>query len=375
MNKKQIIVNAVISVLCVAIIIATALIGFLKNEVIAGAGNGTSARIETIEETEKMLSSFQNRLTDYTLEETTPINIGAKTVSVAKKDEQEYTSLTVNVDSSGSMNYESSSSLSMTNNTSWNTVKQSMSFDRQMTAYFTEKASYYISDFKIYSKVYATSGTNSDSEENETKMHISMRMHAYLEKDFALIKIDRMEYVVDGETEMNPANVLGKWVYFSDDDEDEYREIVYSLTSVNSSNFEVLAVMSDYIKNTSYFKKDRQTYNLRDEYIESFTNDVMSAQFNSSAIKFNPETDSGSFSLDLSDRKEPLVKFGTSSQLNQPSKRVDSMFGSYWQPEIVYKASASDIMRFGNINNTVITAPSIDDALTPEDLENIVREN
>lgn len=349
MDKKRIITNAVVCAICTVLIIFAAITGLVSNEVFAGAGKGKSAKIETIEQTGKVLSSFQNRLTSYNFDGETSAMDDADA-----KDEVEYKSLTVNVDSAAEMSYESG-----LNSYNDEKTEQSMSCDRQLTAYFTERASYYLTDFKIYSHAYSSMRSASGLKTEEHNMFMSCLMHIYLEENFAMVRIDRMEAVTDGEANKTAANALGKWVYFSNEENDEYRNVVSSLTSANDSNFKVFTVMSRYIKNAQYFKKDRQNYTLLAEYTDLFIRDMLTAQFGS--LSYDPDTCNGSFKVDLSDKSKPQMRLEASSSFSQSRTKCDS-FGS-------------DLMIFSNINNTVISAPSINGALSPDELQDLVREN
>ncbi len=344
--NKNLIKKIAFIVVCIALIVSAAILSLNVNGLSAGAGNGKSAKIETIDGLSSVIEDLNKRL-------------GYRLPSV-NTSEEEYKSFTLYQTSVANYN-------------------DSLSFSRELTLFATENASYYITDCTVESESGIPDNKNTEDydESVQTKTFINFRAHIYMEKDFVMLCFDKYDavYVVkaaeeDNEVDYGLANsniykVLGKWLYISADEKSEYGEMVSMLNSINSSNFDVFGVIARYLRDDSLFKKDGKQYTLLKDYSQQFIDDLLIAQFGNGG--FSDESDKASFTVDLSNKTEPQMKLS----VNRSSRKVQNS-DDRSQSIIFYNASSYDLLTFKNINNTVIKTPNTKNALSFEEFVEIV---
>lgn len=333
MNKKLIKQISFI-VVCAVLIISAFFLSLDFDEVAAGAGKGTNAKIETINNVSALIGGFNRQLSGY------------NAPSEKESAEGEYKSFT----------------LYQTSKAKYKDSLEALSFRREMTLYATENASYYVSDCTV------------ESESAIIKAFLNFKISLYIENGFILLRFDKYDalYAVKADEENNDIDfgladsniykILGKWLYISADEKSEYGEIVSLLNSINSSNFEVFEVIGNYLRDESMFKKDGKEYYLLEEFNKRFIDDLLEAQFGYSG--YSDETSKASFKVDLSNKTEPQLKLSVDSSYSNKNYSDGNL--------IAYSCSSIDVLTFKNINNTFIKAPSTNNALSFEEFVAIV---
>lgn len=348
--KKKMIKQIIVAAVCAVLIISAFLLSRNFNEVIAGAGKGKNAKIETIDSLSAVVSGINGRLGGY----------GAAEGDAAS----EYRSFTLCVTSGAKVKQ------------SVGGDKMYLSLSREMTLYATENASYYVTDGVIESEQTTSDNENTKdyNEYVEAKNFLSFKICIYIEKDYVMVRFDKWDTVFTvlaaeedneadyGLADSNIYKVLGKWLKISREENSEYGEIVSLLNSINSSNFDVIGVMGNYLNDESKFNKDGKKYSLLKEYSKQFIDDIMYAQFGFSG--YSDDTDKASFDVDLSNRTEPQLTLSLKSEYSKTNNEGKTTVKS--------SASSVDIFDFKNINNTVIKAPSAKNALSFEEFKDMV---
>lgn len=334
MSQKKVIRRALALGFCLLLAIVALLFPVKKTIVRAGAGNGVNRKVESTEELSALLEHVSGRMGES----------GTAFASLAASSASEYESVTL--EDTMRMSLKISQGLRLSRTT----------IDRQMTAYFTEDATYYVTEATISSKVVIPEERDKGevvTEEIRDKADVSIRLHIYRDDEVCMILFERFTAVINGETHSLPSDVLGKWVLFSaEDDMGLYEEIA----SIDMHNFEVLSLMGRVLEDKTNFDRSGDIYTMDDDIFDDFV--IAVQQLNGVDSSYLPEgyTGKGSFVANLRNSRTPKVTL----EYNETySTELSSL---------TMKSSSSEELAFSNIDNTVVKAPSSKRALTPEEL-------
>lgn len=330
-----------------------------------GAGNGTNEKVETAKDMGEILSKLPDS-SNYESETGGVSPFGAKRAA----SDNDFLSYTITDTADVHSEYEKDI---------FGRQKSKSDIVRNMTAYFTKDAVYYVCDSNAYSYF----GTNYSSGEyldyTESTMNISMEM--YLSKEDTYIKYINYELdnksVKNGsvvEVEENPAfektlesisKIYGKWVDLNDTGLSKFENmeemdptsqdsielmmdamVAYGITEiagalkttlrdVNDQNLRFLKNISQFYLNADAFVSKGGSYDITDEYFNAYVNAAYG--INESILK-DLVAEKSTVSLSLSDQETPVIThdldLSSSDNLN--------------------KLTASETISFANIGNTVV---------------------
>lgn len=291
--------------------------------VVAGKGNGKSEKVDTVQEVGMVLNSLGEDLRIdrvFTTEGTDGISLlntengTNSTLNVVGK----YKSVTLKFNTIAG-----TKAISGFNSSS-------VDMEKEMECYLTQKEAYYVIDALIKS--------SATVEGKQSGATISLACELYVTARKAIMRITRYSAaMVNGEAPEMPSGVLNKWV--------DMKGEASSIISVNDDNYEVMAVIGNYILETGSekFKKSGNTYELGNLWAQQLCGEILgvSTSGNDNAFK------KAEFSVDLSSKTSPYLTL------------LYSMHEDYGYGESKYNMEAGQYMtcRLSNINNTQIEFP------------------
>lgn len=356
MNKK-LIKQAVFIVVCAVLIISAALLSLDFNEVAAGAGKGTNAKIETIDSLSELVGGFNRQLSDFN---------APSEEEIASLNYQSFTLYeTSDADIEIKKQVEGKSSADTTR----------LKCSREMTVYVSENASYYEANCMITNvqETWDNSKTENYNEKALVKSCISLKMRLYIEETFIMLRFDEYDsaYFADiaegGERTDGLAsdvfkNILGKWLYVST--EEEYgEEVIDTLLGPAKNNLDVFNLIGEYLGKEFLFQQEGSVYELIEDYHKQFINDLLNTQFGTTREYFNKYSDKARFKVDLRNKTEPKMRLEMT--LSEPWEITgqDNRLSDF----VSCSGTEVDIFTFKNINNTVIKAPDKKNTLSFEE--------
>lgn len=341
---------------CAVLLFAGGIIGAEASTDCAGAGNGVNAKVENLETLGEVIDSLSSRQKTEKAravvrdgdEETAKYTSGT-VIEIAKA----YSTMDMTESSSGS-SYSSSSSSSR------------MDFSRTLTGYYGENASFYEADAQIAS----SSSTYSSGSTSITKSTLDMKVRIYVAEDCVMFYLSRLNYhyyevyTNNGKpednythTEMDTAQgkaygvmkeYCNRWI-----DCTETPGVAEAFLKMDSNNLKSLLAFSDLIEEEmnseeSNFKESGNVFTLKRNAFLKF--------FGLSASKDDADND-GDCEIDLSTRTEPKISYWLT--LNSEDSYSGDSYGGY-KYSYSYKSNgdADVVMKFKNINNTVVNKPS-----------------
>lgn len=357
MSVKSIVKYAVIIVISLALLIAAILIPKTEKAVLAGAGNGTNAEVESIEEVYDLMTVVNGNLRalshgmggiiDYAAEPAEEVN--------------NYTSFTYVQTSNGKASRNMSGSVAG----KFSTAKASEKYAKNLTAYITESASYFVCEV---SDLYQSRSTV-DGETDKSRFFNSVVMHLYLSEDGALMRFDKIEYVRDGKSHVGDMDkALGKWISFSEEDGEFLIEVISFFKFAFYDSYELISTVSNYINDGENFNRAGNVYQLRKEKQLGFYNSLITTHFGSGLDDFDKDKDSGSFEINVSNGKIPQMTMGVSGKVDEEEKILGS--------SISVKGSTGvfDKIYFKNVNNTVIDFSDIEAEMSAEEFVGLMED-
>ncbi len=348
MSKNNVIKRALALGFCLLLAIAALLFPLERGGVRAGAGNGKNRKIESAEE----LSVLLGHITDQMENSAEPLSLLADDPSGLPSETPQYTSVTLEDTLRFSM--KASSGLS----------SSSSRIDRQMTAYLTEEATYYVSEATISSSRRVSEkidGNKVVQKEVNEKTDIDLRIHIWISKEASMLRFDRYTVLENGVKHALPSNVIGKWVVFTLDDD---TGIFDRLTSVDGHNFAVLALMGEMLAIEDNFTRSRDTYKMTDSAFRSFLTGVERID-GVSGSSSGEDAMKGSFVASLKNSRRPRVTIDLKDSYLSGSKMSDDYFSMNF--------GQTEELTFLNIDNTVVGKPSEKNALTSDELAAILK--
>lgn len=306
----------------------------------AGAGDGEDASVETLAEFSGLLGTFASM----------PSPVSSAGALALSEEVPVHKSATMHESSIVYSEREAGENYAFTRVT------------RELTAYLTEDASFYISDVQLRSEsVVEQSGENGSKETVEHDRFLSMKMLVYSDEDRVLIRFDRLQAMADGIVFSGENKLLGRWAEFTEDDNEEVGAIYSAMRSIDLFNYDILALFGRTIRDyEEEFESNGDYYILGDEASEQLFGKITGIPSGGDA-----ESD-GSFEVDLTDRTAPQVKLGLSASLTVSS---GSYAGSYSA-----SASEEDHFTFTNIDNTRISMPSSMDTMPLKDFVTVMED-
>lgn len=363
--KKQIIKHGIVLAVALVLLITASVLTLGTGKVSAGAGNGTDAKIMSIEDMSQLLQSFSARVPG---EKEEPV---AKTsVRLSDTESSAYTSVTMEEISTWELEFSESVEDRYGDR---KMDSHSVKMDRTLKVYMTENVSYYVSDFDFVQ--------SSKSEDGETKLsqneYSSCKIEVYLAEDAAMIRMDRCSAETNGVLSKNINKFTGKWIDLMSAEEIGLSadEAVEMMTAINAANYNILSLMGDFISEREGFtSSDDTVFTMKKDTFDAFLRALLILMGEKSLIG---DTE-GEFVVDLHQANVPKVYFDlyNSYSDSKRSEFVQTPGGSgYYTPSqnVSLKFNEKDDFTFYNINNTVIGDPPHAD-LTVKELFEIMEE-
>lgn len=374
---KTLIKRIVWSAVCLVVIVVAVLIGVDYNAVTAGRGNGTNARMTTVDDVSEMLESFSGQLTDFGYGGSERDSANALP-SGEKAKRNKYSSVTMFERSSVRVSSESQSSITELNRFSKSTMQ------RELSVYIVPGITYYhvvatmASDSMYYvvakdddGNVIKGPGGDPTYEEKKAYSDTDLDMELYISESRFLLRFNRLKVAINGKNWTGVERILGKWGDFTDDT-DAGRDFISVIGSVNKSNFRVLGLMgagiSEY-KGDGFIKRG-DTYIMKDGTFKDFAGSLLSVNGLSSGAL--GEGFKGGFEVDLGDAQAPIV----SLLLKNDYEKSSSNDTSYGSSSVWYYANMTedDVFTFTNINNTAVSLPRNLSTVSAEEFSSIMEE-
>ncbi len=294
-----------------------------KDAVKAGAGFGKNTDIETIDD----MYSFLDYITNYKIVDKdknelkgtdTPALMLMSATSDSDKDD------IFNTKHSSATIYESTFSESTAyrlNEYDWVDGESSSKFNRELTIYMTEDATYFVSKGTLDSRYldYNFSGAN----QLKASVYFDFDMQIYIEEDTAMMKINQfvMSELEDGVRENTQIKdkYIGKWIQLPPETAMDFFE------DINDQNGDTLGALKSYLGEEIDVNpdKNKSIYTIEEESDNSLT----------------------TITLDMSDTKKPYTEFC----IKESSKYRD--------------VNALDTIACYNIDNTVINVKQKPDVI------------
>jgi len=221
---KRIVTLSISAVLLVFCLVFTSV---TNRTVIAGPGNGTDEKVETLEEFIEVLEYLTQKSSGNSVASSKLIaTLSAQAPeAVSSKASSNHESATIHISTHSGSSYSSSNS-SYTSGMS----SSSMSIDRELTLYINEDCTYYESTGTVSS---ATSGTyNSTYKTSSAFMNFDMCI--YHCEDESYILINELIFADDSESRQIRKEYAGCWIEMP-------FEFVEGLVDIDTDNREVLA--------------------------------------------------------------------------------------------------------------------------------------
>lgn len=329
-------------VACAVLIIAAIVLGYGKTEVYVGRGNGTDAKVTTIDELDDVFDSIAYLESGFG-------GASASTYADGQQEEQSpayHTSVTVTETSEIYYNQK----VSMDNPLTGKYYSENTSSaNRKLTLYLTPDANYYVSEGEIVSSTYvSSSGEDEEDTERRTRTYLNFKINIYISTEKVMLKIDRLSYTTSGDTESDESEFeffdvfnrhLGTWIDCS-----SVPEVMLAFIQLNSQNADTLTEIGDLIKeNTqgeqSGFIKEGDIYTLDEEIIKEF--------FGASTV--GDEFFDGSFIIDLSAAERPSLNYDVKVDVKDEENTGNASY-----------AYLSDGIIFENIDNTRVSLGEVD---------------
>ncbi len=364
-------ITSKIVVMCLsgALMIGAALLPERGGDVPVGAGNGKNAELTSIDDVSDLLKSFRDQLTGYHAPNSENKNLSFPTnrLAAASDDPQEeqekenkasYWSVTVHESSSYNISYSTNLSYTYSGTSYRMNSSSSIKGKREMSVYISEDAVYYVIDFTIM----ADSSQDDGKEQESHNSYASILMKIYMSENEVLFRMDRFSAIHDGEAVTGTSKFLGQWIDMTASGDLGVQEAIEALTSVNDGNFDVLALMGEYIENNKdAFDEKDSVFTMKETMFKSFLAALLSAQGVGGTLDDDVD---GAFSVDLYDAEKPRIylNFGNSYADHNTNGSVSSSSGQ------------TDDFILCNINNTVVGKPDVKDALSPEEFEKLIEE-
>ena len=331
--KGPYIKGIVSSVVGLALVVTMLLLPIGSGNSYAGAGSGEDTSVDSLDGFSELMQQF---------EDMPSASFGVR--SLAAEETAPHTSATMH------------ESTTVYSNADAGTSGQSFQrLTREMTAYFTEDAALYISDFQLRASSFVRSEKKQEdgTTKTETIEHdrfLSACMLLYIDADRVLMRFDRLQAMADGVVFAGAEKLVGAWAEFTSEDGDEYRSVYSAIKSVNLFNYDVLSLFGRTISEyEDHFQSNGDYYILDEEISEKLFGSI------SKGISTSADAESdGSFEVDLSDPTAPQIKFGMSASMTAS----DTSNGGYSSGSRSASASEEDQFTFTNIDNTVINMPS-----------------
>lgn len=347
MSKKSIIKRALALGFCLLLAIIALLFPMNKTVVRAGAGNGTSKKIQTTAELSALLEQIASQME----RGTEPLSL------LSASESSEYESVTLE----DTLRYNVRVNLGQ--------AYSKARLDRTMTAYLTKDVTYYISEMTMsgdYQMPEQTAEGKVVQEAVHRKTDISVRIHIYKNQDVSMILFERYTYILNGVSHALPSAALGKWIVFSA--KDDYA-IYNSIASVDRHNFAALSLIGEMLEDESLFKHSGSTYTMTDEAFLGF---LAGLEKIDGVSRTTSEEDKGKGSLvaNFGNPRRPGVTLAFKDSYSDPDS------GGYGNNSSAYSMSIAETeeLIFTNIDNTVIGEPSERGTLTIEELNEFFKD-
>ena len=357
MSIKSIVKYAVIIVISLALLIAAILVPKNEKAVLAGSGSGTNAEVESIEDVYDLMTIVQGNLNvlSYGVGEITDY------ASAPSEEAKNYTSFTYVQTSNG----KASSNMSGSVAGKFSSAKASEKYERNLTAYITESASYFVCEVSNLHQ----SRSSVEGKTEKSRAYSSVVMHLYIAEEGAMIRFEKMERMSDGKSSLGKMDkALGKWISFSAEDGEFLAKVIHFFNFAFYDSYDLLSTLGSYMNDSENFSGAGKVYQLRKENEPHFFNSLISTHFGGSLASFNKDKDTGSFEINLSNGKVPQISMGLSGKVDEDEKILGS--------SISVKSSTAtfDKIYFKNVNNTVIDISGIQAAMTAEEFVGLMED-
>lgn len=345
MNKSSFIGKIICLSFAFVLLVTLSVLNTGRKAVMAGAGSGIDEQINTVQEMSDMIESFSGMFGGVNFSSSE----GPETVKRSFADDnvakQKYQSATMNEISSVHAN----SSMRVDGNY----ATASVNYQRDLTYYITDYAFYYVADCVM--SVNAMSSISGQTQ--STSASISMNMELYYDTSIALIRFNRLSVSTKGVNTTGVEKIIGKWIEFGVEDADVVDDLI---GSVNDANINFLKMLDDSIDNykETGFVKTGNIYTLTDEAFKAFAKRVLSLYQIDVDLGEDGLDLSGSMTVDLTNNKNPKVRFELREKFGSSSSNTTS-------------ASEYDVIEFRNINNTVIRLPDNIQTYSVQELEGL----
>lgn len=343
-------------VVCTVLLVATVVLSFGTADSYGGSAGGTPEKLTTVEEVTEVLDwlSTRSKTTASTKGVLTTDGNGGKAADNNENKEtpeNKYTSVTLRFTNAGSV----SSSSRYSGNSKSSSQRSSVSFEREMTCYFSKDASFYDVSF------YANSSSRVDSA--SSKSYTKLKAKFYMDDQHLYLYIS--EFVVgrsgtdsDGEAieydePADYSDKLNKWIDFTTLGSGGAFD---SFTSINDTNFKIMSTIGTHMESKedeSVFSKSGKRYNMKKAYTTELCKDIFRLSGGSSLSE--DFIDDVEFSVDMSSAKKPSLDFFYSIKGDDDESYS---LGSYYYSSS-YDVSATEKMKceISNVNNTSVKMP------------------
>lgn len=345
MEKKLCIKRIVCLSVCLVLIVVACVIGYDFNAITAGEGNGTNAKISSMNEMGAMMSSFSKPLSEFDF--STDGKSDNDNGTVAK-----YSSVTFDEDTAVYVN----SKTSYMNDVTFST----QTLQRYMRVCITPNATYYHSCYTLSSDAQYQIEEDGKKETKKSYSDITMDIEILSTEHRVLLRINKARIARDGKSLFVFERVIGQWGDFTEDTA-LGRKIVSSIGDTNDFNFRVLSLMGSYINNYGeggFSNKGGSVYSMKDDTFKAFASKI------SSYLKDY----SGGLEVDLSDSTEPSVSLKLVNDY-EDEKTIDR-----YTRRTEYQYREYDSFRFSAINNTIVKGYDDISAISAERFNELIVE-
>lgn len=314
-----------------------------------GAGNGTNAKITSIEEASQLFESFISHLSGGTARGGAASLLASETEG-GESESVKYESMTLAESSSVSMNYLYGEQYGEV----WETQSMNVSMIRDILIYLTEDGAFYDS----VARVCNDSVTAKGDEREEQRQYISLKTKIYISKEKILMRFDEFTIIQNGIARVGVEPVYGRWVDLTKSGDSAALSLLFTILSANAMNLSILSIIDRYVTgHMEEFEKNGNEYAMPDSLSRSFWGDILSLN-GLSASYLNSDFD-GRFLLNLESPTRPAVTLGITDEYFQSGGELttNTPWGeeTTYQPRISLDMSEEDILTFSNINNTKIS--------------------
>ena len=289
-----------------------------RGSVIAGAGSGVSAKVETVGEVVDILKYLMSRSDNSSdtasaiLPLSATLNEEAEEEDIIKRESATITFL------------DHQSSYSSLSYASGNYESATVKFDRELTLYITKDKTYYNSN-GLYIKNTSSNGKNHSE-------YLKFDMEIYLDNGHTFVKYDEFISITDGySVQIKPEN-MGKWIEVP-------AEAMLDIIDIDSQNRDSLSYIADLLDNfikAGIVKRGDDGVAIDSDDFKRFDSDNLSDK-----LFVGGEID---FKVDLSSPRNTYIE--ASSHLNQEdSDDYETLRNN---------ATVEKTIKLENIDNTVI---------------------